>query len=172
MIKNIAVIESVEEKTSKNGKQYATIKDNGGNFYQSWDAGVTRLAKTLTGTLVELSYNETKNGQYTNRSLTGVVEAPSGGNGSSSESTTHTSREVAAPGDSGPAGDNWYEIVRGAALRGEWRAAEALLRRRDINRSVALNNTITFFQYLDAAERKPSNVKLIFEYILKALEEE
>lgn len=179
MIKTVATIMTVERRTTKAGKQFAVVRDTEGREFTSWTDTLTLQSEGLQGQKVLLGYDETTKGQYTNRTLKLLEEAggdsvpgPVGGAGGAGASAG-TGNQIPSAGDTARYADgDWLSVVRDTARRGEWRAAEALLRRHDIARSVALNNTITFFQYLAEDNRKPENVKMVFDYMLKALEEE
>lgn len=181
MIKTVATVTGVSRKLTKTGKEFGVVATQDGKEFSSWLEGLTAKAEGLVGQTVEIGYEETQRGQFTNRNLK-FIAAASGINSpdtpASHGGTAPQTVEVSATDSNGAGGTvggggehkkDWYNIVAEAARRGEWRAAESLLRRDDINRSVAFNNTITFFQYLKEEDRTPANVKLIFEYMVEAI---
>lgn len=172
MIKTVVTVASVDRRTTKAGKPFSVIKDTTGKEYSSWTDSLTQQAEGLVGQQVELGYDETTKGQFTNRTVKFIGGATN--NGASTQGPVEAARPEptrtgVVVGCGGADTGDWKKLVETAANRGEWRAAEALLRRQDINRSVALNNTIEFFGYLKEEDRTPANVGLIFDHLLEVL---
>lgn len=177
MIKTVAQITSVERRQTRAGKTFGVISDLNGVEYTSWADNLTIQAEELQGKVAQIGFDEVTKGQYTNRTLRFLQET--GDSGSEQSYDSPVAGPVSEPvsfqerksESVGVVDGDWLGIVRTAAGRGEWRAAEALQRREDIARSVALNNTIRFFEYIAEENRTPDNVKTVFGYMLKALNE-
>lgn len=169
MIKTVATVSNIERKPTRTGGTMGLITADG-KTYQTFDLGTIESAEKLNGRTVIIGYDERKNGQYTNRviKLFAVADGEQPKSDSSHQNGVTTGPEEAVPNLGGANGD-WYTLISNAASSGDWRAADALLKRRDINRSVALNNSIKFLEFLQEKDRTPTNVRLIFESLLDIL---
>lgn len=179
MIKTVAVITSVELKPTQSGKTITIIRDKNGQDYSTFSEKLTREAQELEGKTAVIGYDQVQRGQYLNRNakflaLAEENQVPSGGSGGSVQGpdAAHAPAGPASgttPGVGASIGDDWLQVVTRAANNGEWRAAEALLRRKDINRSVALKGALDFLQHLKEEDRTPTNLEYVFHRLLTIL---
>lgn len=167
-IRNVVDISSVEEAKTKTGRQFMKVIDQTGTNYTVWEPGLIRAVRGLTGKRVSIEFEESVNGQYTNRSVRGIQVLE--GSAPSVDTDVSATGDAAPKGNEGDGGaDKWEGIVRRAAQQGDWRAADALLRHESIERSVALNNAISFFNHLAPEDKKLSNLSLVVEHMASAL---
>lgn len=181
MIKTVAKITSVERRTTRQGKSFSVIFDDAGKEYTSWADPLTFEAEGFQGQVVQLGFDETTKGQYVNRTLRFIQETGAGDSGtdftnggSDSESVSHPSQvDVQVPSTvqtvGAADGGDWLQVVRNTARRGEWRAAEALQRREDIRKSVALKAALDFIVYIPDEDRTPENIDSIYKQMLEIL---
>lgn len=169
MIKTVATVSGVEKKLTKTGSPMAIVTADG-KTYTTFEQPIIDKAEGATGRTAVIGYEEKRNGQYTNRHIKHFVvqdgNEPAGSSGDASATTVGQDRAV---GNSGQVNGDWSTLVAAAATAGDWRAADALQRRLDINKSVALNNSIKFLEFLNKEDRTPSNIKLIYESLLTIL---
>jgi len=171
VIKTVATINEIETRPTRTGGTMGLIKTSDKTFTTFEDKFI-RKAQELDGQPVLIGYEEKRNGQYTNFNIKELSAADGAepinlDSGPGVQQHGAGSHQASTP----PSGDGWkQESVIRAAQSGEWRAASDLLRREDIQKSVALKEAINFLtNNMPEKDRTPGNIRALYDHFLGIL---